>query len=68
MKCPSCNIDLLIADRQDVEIDFCPQCRGVWLGRSELDKIIERSASWQGKSYDDDDHDKHHQYKKRTVP
>jgi Zn-finger nucleic acid-binding protein len=68
MKCPSCNIDLLIADRQDVEIDFCPQCRGVWLDRGELDKIIERSASWQGKSYDDDDHDEHHQYKKGQHP
>ncbi len=44
MKCPVCNgVDLRIADRQGVEIDYCPQCRGVWLDRGELEKIIERS-------------------------
>jgi Zn-finger nucleic acid-binding protein len=36
--------DLLMTDRQGVEIDYCPQCRGVWLDRGELDKILERSA------------------------
>ncbi len=45
MKCPVCNaIDLMMTDRQGIEIDYCPQCRGVWLDRGELDKIIERSA------------------------
>ena len=45
MKCPVCStIDLLMTDRQGVEIDYCPQCRGVWLDRGELDKIIERST------------------------
>ena len=43
MKCPICNVDLVMSDRQGVEIDYCPQCRGVWLDRGELDKIIERS-------------------------
>ena len=44
MKCPICTgVDLKIADRQGVEIDYCPECRGVWLDRGELDKIIERS-------------------------
>jgi Zn-finger nucleic acid-binding protein len=43
-----------MADRQGVEIDYCPQCRGVWLDRGELDKIIERSASLSGDRYDDD--------------
>jgi len=44
MKCPICNaIDLIIAERQGVEIDYCPQCRGIWLDRGEIDKIIERS-------------------------
>lgn len=43
MHCPSCIVDLNITDRQGVEIDYCPQCRGVWLDRGELDKIIERS-------------------------
>ena len=44
MKCPTCQIELKMADRQGVEIDYCPQCRGVWLDRGELDKIIERAA------------------------
>lgn len=45
MKCPVCTtIDLLMSDRQGVEIDYCPQCRGVWLDRGELDKIIERTT------------------------
>ena len=43
MKCPVCtNVDLLMSERQGVEIDYCPTCRGVWLDRGELDKIIER--------------------------
>jgi len=44
MNCPKCNIALSMTDRQGVEIDFCSQCRGVWLDRGELDKIIERSG------------------------
>ena len=42
MPCPRCGVTLVMAERQDVEIDYCPQCRGVWLDRGELDKIIER--------------------------
>jgi len=46
MKCPVCaSVDLVMTDRQGVEIDYCPQCRGIWLDRGELDKLIERSAS-----------------------
>jgi Zn-finger nucleic acid-binding protein len=45
MKCPLCSVDLVMADRQGVEIDYCPKCRGVWLDRGEIDKIIERSAA-----------------------
>ncbi len=45
MKCPTCpDATLVMADRQGIEIDYCPQCRGVWLDRGELDKLIERSA------------------------
>src|SRR6188768_1264884 len=44
MLCPQCKTPLTMSDRQGVEIDYCPQCRGVWLDRGELDKIIERSA------------------------
>lgn len=48
MKCPVCNtVDLMMTDRSGVEIDYCPQCRGVWLDRGELDKIIERAASME---------------------
>ena len=44
MHCPVDNETLVMADRGGVEIDYCPKCRGVWLDRGELDKIIERSA------------------------
>lgn len=44
MKCPVCGTpDLLMTERQGVEIDYCPSCRGVWLDRGELDKLIERT-------------------------
>ena len=45
MKCPTCpDSTLVMTDRQGIEIDYCPQCRGVWLDRGELDKIIERGV------------------------
>jgi hypothetical protein len=45
MKCPiDTTVDLVMTDRQGIEIDYCPTCRGVWLDRGELDKIIERAA------------------------
>jgi Zn-finger nucleic acid-binding protein len=43
--CPLCRVSLVMSERQGVEIDYCPQCRGVWLDRGELDKILERSAA-----------------------
>ena len=42
LQCPVCRVDLTLAERQGIEIDYCPQCRGVWLDRGELDKIMER--------------------------
>jgi Zn-finger nucleic acid-binding protein len=45
MQCPVCRVPLAMSDRQGIEIDYCPQCRGVWLDRGELDKIVERSAA-----------------------
>jgi Zn-finger nucleic acid-binding protein len=62
MKCPVDSTELSISDRQGVEIDFCPQCRGVWLDRGELDKILERSSSFDdrrggGRNRRDDDDD-----------
>ena len=49
MKCPIDNETLVMADRSGVEIDYCPKCRGVWLDRGELDKIIERAAVDDGR-------------------
>lgn len=43
--CPRCGTVLTMAERAGVEIDYCPQCRGVWLDRGELDKIIERGEA-----------------------
>lgn len=49
MKCPACpDITLSMTERNGIEIDFCPSCRGVWLDRGELDKIIEKSLSVKG--------------------
>jgi len=45
--CPACKVDLVMTERQNVEIDYCPKCRGVWLDRGELDKIIEKSWAQQ---------------------
>jgi Zn-finger nucleic acid-binding protein len=45
MKCPIDNVDLVMTERQGIEIDYCPKCRGVWLDRGELDKIIERASA-----------------------
>lgn len=45
MKCPVCvETDLLMSERQGIEIDYCPKCRGIWLDRGELDKLLERAA------------------------
>ncbi len=44
MNCPVDGTELRITDRQGIEIDYCPQCRGIWLDRGELDKVLERSA------------------------
>ena len=68
MKCPACNETLTMTERQGIEIDFCQTCRGVWLDRGELDKILEREAtpstrrSEHGNDYrrrDDDDDDRY---------
>ena len=45
MNCPTCKVPLVMSDRQGIEIDYCPQCRGIWLDRGELDKIIAKSAN-----------------------
>lgn len=66
MKCPIDNEALVITSRDGIEIDYCPKCRGVWLDRGELDKIIERASPapverdeprGSRRGYDDDDRD-----------
>lgn len=53
MKCPVCtDSELKMTDRQGIEIDYCPQCRGVWLDRGELDKIVERTTASPGSASD----------------
>jgi uncharacterized protein len=80
MRCPVCpDTTLSMSNREGIEIDYCPKCRGVWLDRGELDKIIERSGIPDqsaamppadprqqpgGYRHYDDDHRKYH-YKKR---
>ena len=70
MKCPHCNVNLLMAEKQGVEIDYCPECRGIWLDRGELEKIIEKSTQSYAQpqrtpSYNDDRHyDKHDSHDK----
>ncbi len=56
MNCPICNVPLLLADKNAIEIDYCPKCRGIWLDRGELEKIIERTHS----SYTEPAYYQHH--------
>ena len=80
MKCPVCvDTNLTMSDRQGIEIDYCPQCRGVWLDRGELDKLIERSGteapksrppeprSVQSPQYDTRDSDYYKHKKKKSL-
>jgi Zn-finger nucleic acid-binding protein len=60
MQCPIDGAELLMAERQGVEIDYCPTCRGIWLDRGESDKIIEHVESGggdrrEGRDYDDEE-------------
>ena len=52
MKCPVCKgVTLLMAEKKGVEIDYCPECRGIWLDRGELDKLIEKEESYNKEHY-----------------
>ncbi len=50
MKCPIDNTDLMMTSREGIEIDYCPKCRGIWLDRGELEKLIERSARYEAQA------------------
>ncbi|APE43432.1 hypothetical protein BOO69_08375 [Sulfitobacter alexandrii] len=71
MQCPVDGETLVITDRSGVEIDYCPKCRGVWLDRGELDKIIDRAAPaaaaprYERADYDDRDYDDRRPHKKK---
>lgn len=71
MRCPVDDTELAMSTREGIEIDYCPKCRGVWLDRGELDKIIERTAPSEPprKSYDDDRYKKygHRPHKKKSL-
>jgi len=69
MLCQVCKVDLLLSEKQGIEIDYCPKCRGIWLDRGELDKIVEKSTNAEDNfrlkerntntNYRDDDDDRY---------
>ena len=65
MNCPVCSsVNLVMSERQGIEIDYCPQCRGVWLDRGELDKIIDKSlAGSSGQRFDNETRERSRDYK-----
>ena len=76
MKCPNCDTTLQMTERHGVEIDYCPNCRGIWLDKGELEKIMERTADHYARrenyesdyrkyQYGDDDHYKKHGHRKK---
>jgi uncharacterized protein len=78
MKCPHCEETLLMTDRQGIEIDYCPKCRGIWLDKGELEKIMERSgehysnrdnyeADFRKYHYGDKEYHKHRHKKKSFL-
>ncbi len=66
MQCPICAVDLALSNREGIEIDYCPKCRGIWLDRGELDKIIERSEASVYNKSDKKDRYENDNYKKET--
>lgn len=68
MKCPKCNATLLMSEKKGVEIDYCPECRGVWLDRGELEKIIERSAEHYSHRENYESDYKRYGYKEHQEP
>ena len=61
MKCPVCkDVTLLMTEKKGVEIDYCPECRGIWLDRGELEKLIEKEENYNRQYYSN--HSKNEQY------
>lgn len=66
MKCPRCNtVNLNLMERQGVELDYCPECRGIWLDRGELEKIIERSYTASASTVYSGHHGHHGEYREQ---
>lgn len=66
MKCPNCDVNLVMSEKKGIEIDYCPQCRGIWLDRGELDKIIERSIDFMPNQNFDNNYNKNdYSYKRK---
>ncbi len=64
MNCPVCSVQLMMADRQGVEINYCPKCRGVWIDRGGLDKIIDRAGAYATDSRPPDDERGQHEHER----
>ncbi len=58
MKCPNCNVNLVMSEKKGIEIDYCPECRGIWLDKGELDKIIEKSIDFAPQQNIDDSYNR----------
>lgn len=57
MKCPVCkDVTLLMSEKKGVEIDYCPECRGIWLDRGELEKLMEKEESYNREHYSERKH------------
>lgn len=64
MKCPVCkNVTLLMSEKSGIEIDYCPECRGIWLDHGELDKIMEKNNN----IFSDDQEDENKQKKDSFI-
>ena len=72
MKCPNCNATLLMTDKQGVEIDYCPECRGIWLDKGELEKIMDKTGNhYSDRNNYDSDYKKYNyggDYKQQQYP
>jgi uncharacterized protein len=60
MNCPICNETLLLSEKQGIEINYCPQCRGIWLDNNKLETIIERTYSTSSRNFRNYTSDDHH--------
>ncbi len=70
MKCPICkDVTLLMSEKKGVEIDYCPECRGIWLDRGELEKIMEKEDTYIKKEIKESNHkeEKHKKHKKESF-